>query len=144
MRVARRYAVALTGLALFAACSGGGSKAAGRNPRPASTVTTTRPATTGTIVGRMYADGGGPCRRSGPRNCGSWAVLGNITVRTEHSPVVVVHPIQDLLGNFRLTVPPGTYQVIGRPTDGSVGTFSTVLVVRAGATARADFGVHMF
>jgi hypothetical protein len=72
--------------------------------------------------------------------------LGDVTVRTEHSPVVVVHPIQDLLGNFRLTVPPGTYQVTGRPTDGfrSVGIFSTVLVVRAGATAHADFGVHMY
>jgi hypothetical protein len=138
----RRSAYTVALVLLLAACSGGSSHVV--EPTTRAVVPTTRPQAPGTILGRMYADGGPPPPPPAPTNR-SAPVFGTITVRRAGAVTVLARPTQDSRGYFRLAVAPGRYVVQGKPGDGfkSVSVLTQVVVVRSGATATVDLGIHM-
>jgi hypothetical protein len=123
-------------LALLAACSSGGSKAARANARPAPPRTIARPASTGTITGRYYAEGGPQGVANGPH-----PIAGTITV-TNTLTNTVYHATENRGGYFRLTVPVGSYQLVARAP-----TIAFPLTKNAAVTPTAivnvDLGIHM-
>ena len=119
---------------ILAACS---SSHHGANPAPETRGT--QVSTLGDVRGRMYADGGPPPPQP------ATAVLGRIDIELAGTSRVVARPHQDTRGYFHVALPPGTYEVLGRPAGhfASATPMIREVVVRAGQVSQVDLGIHM-